>query len=68
MPELLAAEYVGLSVSTIGTARARRDFPEPVQLTPSRIVYLREDLNAYLDRKAGRGVPLSDGNLWMQAP
>lgn len=54
MREELAAEYVGLSVSSIRVARTRRDFPEPVTLTPGRIVYLREDLDAYLDRKAGR--------------
>lgn len=60
MPESIAAEYVGLSVSTIRAARVRRDFPDPVQLTPGRIVYLREDLDAYLDRKAGRVVPLSE--------
>ncbi len=40
MSEALAAEYVGLSVSTIRAARVRRDFPEPVPLTPGRIVYL----------------------------
>ncbi len=67
MSEALAAEYVGLSVSTIRAARVRRDFPEPVPLTPGRIVYLREDLDAYLDRKAGRSAPLSEADAWMQA-
>ena len=63
----MAAEYVGLSVSAIRAARGRRDFPDSIQLTPGRIIYLREDLDAYLDRKAGRAVPSSGAEAWMQA-
>lgn len=66
MREETAAEYVGLSVSSIRAAQARRDFPASVQLTPGRIVYLREDLDAYLDRKAGRTAALAE-NPWLTA-
>lgn len=53
MPEPLAAGYVGLSVSTIRAERARGAFPAPVRLTAGRQVYLREHLDAYLDKMAG---------------
>ncbi len=65
--EDLAAGYVGLSASTIRAERARGAFPAPVLLTPGRQVYLREDLDAYLDRKAGRLTPAADGRDWMEA-
>ena len=66
MREELAAEYVGLSPSSVRAALARRDFPAPVQLTPGRIVWLRDDLDSWLDRKAGRA-PAADmsGAEWM---
>ena len=67
MPEPDAAAYVGLSVSSIRAARGRRDFPEPAQLTPGRIVYLREDLDAFLDRKAGRTAISYGEKAWMEA-
>jgi predicted DNA-binding transcriptional regulator AlpA len=47
----LAAAYVGLSVTTI---LATAEFPPPVWLTKGRRVWLRDDLDAWLDRKAGR--------------
>ncbi len=65
--EELAAAYVGLSAGTIRAERARGAFPAAVLLTPGRIVYLREDLDAYLDRKAGRVASAADGRDWMEA-
>lgn len=53
--EDLAAAYVGLSQSAVHALRTRGEFPAPVSLTPGRIVFLRDDLDAWLDRKAGRG-------------
>lgn len=67
MREALAAEYIGISALTLRVLRGKRDFPHPVQLTPGRIVWLREDLDAFLDRKAGRRVPLLEENEWMTA-
>jgi hypothetical protein len=68
MREELAAGYVGLSVGTLRAERARGSITAPVQLTPGRIVYLREDLDAYLDRKAGRlATAATDGREWMEA-
>lgn len=68
MSERMAAEYVGLSISSVRSARGRRDFPDPVTLTPGRVVYLREMLDAWLDRKAGRApAPDLTGGEWMAA-
>jgi predicted DNA-binding transcriptional regulator AlpA len=47
----LAAEYVGLSASTI---RRLADFPQPHNLTPGRLVWAREELDAWFDRKIGK--------------
>jgi predicted site-specific integrase-resolvase len=57
MREATAAEYLGLSVSSLRTVVKAGGF-KAVQLTPGRVVYLREDLDSYLDRAAGR-VPVS---------
>ncbi len=48
-----AAAYVGLSTSSFRTV-ARDEGISAVWLTARRKVYLREDLDAWLDRKAGR--------------
>jgi predicted DNA-binding transcriptional regulator AlpA len=57
----LAAAYVGLSVTTI---RHLPGFPAPVPLSPGRVAYLREDLDRWLDQRAGRtGKP--DGSEWL---
>lgn len=61
MREPMAAEYIGLSVTAL-----RRTGVKSVQLTPGRIVYLREDLDAFLDRAAGKQ-SVSDGNEWLTA-
>lgn len=63
--EQLAAEYVGLSVSSIRALRGRGEFPPPIPLTRGRLVFLRDDLDAWLDRRAGRTVP--EGNDWPDA-
>lgn len=49
----LAAAYVGLSPTTIRSLEAAGDFPSPTWLTAGRRVWLRESLDAWLDRKAG---------------
>ncbi|MDR3534236.1 MAG: hypothetical protein P4L90_27185 [Rhodopila sp.] len=53
MREPLAAAYVGLSESSL-RAEVKAGKVKPVWLTAGRQVYLREDLDAYLDRAAGR--------------
>ena len=50
----LAAAYVGLSLSTVRYLSGRGDFRTPIALTKGRLVWLREDLDGWLDRKAGR--------------
>jgi predicted DNA-binding transcriptional regulator AlpA len=47
---VLAAAYVGLSPSTI---RKLVDFPKPHALTTGRVVWLRDELDKWLDTKAG---------------
>jgi predicted DNA-binding transcriptional regulator AlpA len=54
MREALAADYVGLSSSTFRREWSEGRAPGPVHLTPGRQVWLREDLDQWLDRKAGR--------------
>ncbi|KAA5609133.1 hypothetical protein F1189_25850 [Rhodovastum atsumiense] len=65
LSEDLAAAYVGLSSSTfrreVGAGRA----PASVRLTPGRQVWLREDLDAWLDRLAGRAPASAGTNPWM---
>lgn len=64
MRQSLAAAYLGLSEATF-RLQVVPEVPA-VQLTPGRAVWLRDDLDAYLDRKSGRteGAP---GQEWMRA-
>jgi predicted DNA-binding transcriptional regulator AlpA len=52
MPEKAAAYYVGLSPSTFRAEVAPN--VRPIRLTQGRIAWLREDLDAWLERRAGR--------------
>lgn len=58
-PELAAA-YVGLSPSTF----AAHCKIAPVQLTPGIRVWLREDLDRWLDERAGRVAASPEINPW----
>lgn len=60
MREADAAEYVSLFVSTLRGV-VKTGSLKTVQLTPGRVVYLREDLDSYLDRAAGKDVK----NEWL---
>jgi predicted DNA-binding transcriptional regulator AlpA len=50
----LAAAYVGLSVSTLRKLEKEGEFPSPTWITSWRCVWLRDSLDAWLDRKDGR--------------
>lgn len=63
MSEPDAAYYVSLSVATLRTEVEAGRAPKPFWLTAGRKAYLRDDLDAYLDRLAGRSVPIRD-NDW----
>ncbi len=52
--EEFAAEYVGLSVSTWRAECKAGRAPKPVHITVGRQVWLRDDLDRWLDAKAGR--------------
>lgn len=59
--EPLAAAYVGVSEALIRREVAAGAFPRPVSLTPGRQVWLREDLDRWLDLKR-------DGLPWSPSP
>lgn len=62
MPIATAAEYVGLSASTVRRLCGAGEFPKPVNITDARIAWLKEDLDAWLDMKAGKvRAPALDG-------
>jgi predicted DNA-binding transcriptional regulator AlpA len=59
----LAAAYVGLGETTFREVVAT-EVP-PVRLTEKRVAWLREDLDRWLDRRAGRGAtPGGEPNPW----
>lgn len=62
-PELAAA-YLGLSPSAF-YAGPGRDV-EPVQLTPRIKAWLREDLDAWLDKRRLTAPPSAEENPWHQ--
>lgn len=59
MAEDDAASYVSLGPSTFRREVAAGRLPKPIRLTTSRVAWLREDLDAWLDRCAGR-IPSSE--------
>jgi hypothetical protein len=54
MSEGLAAAYVGISVSSLRTEVLAGRAPAAVWITKGRKIWLREDLDAWLNRAAGR--------------
>ena len=54
MPQAIAARYVGLSESQFGLMWRQGAAPQPIKLAARRQVWLREDLDRWLDEKAGR--------------
>ena len=66
MRETIAAAYVGLSESGLRAEVRAGRLHAPVTLTPGRVVYLKEHLDAYLDRAAGNPVA-GDGLEWLAA-
>lgn len=47
----LAAAYTALSITALYSLAG---FPAPIHLSPGRVAWLREDLDRWLDGKAGR--------------
>ncbi len=66
LPEEQAAYYVGLSASTFRREVGAGHAPAPVRLTAGRQVWLRDQLDAWLDQKAGR-VVASPPDEWPDA-
>ncbi|MBU9574066.1 hypothetical protein C6P74_25600 [Burkholderia multivorans] len=52
LPARKAAAYIGFGYSTLFELRKKDPtFPAPVRLSANRVVYLREELDAWLDAK-----------------
>ncbi|ARM02102.1 hypothetical protein BOC59_20610 [Burkholderia pseudomallei] len=52
LPARKAAAYVGVGYSTLFELRKKDPtFPVPVRLSSNRVVYLRDELDAWLDAK-----------------
>lgn len=56
----LAAAYVGLSTASF----ARHCAVAPIQVTPHLKAWLREDLDRWLDERAGRVAGSAEVNPW----
>ncbi|MBB4267692.1 helix-turn-helix transcriptional regulator [Roseospira visakhapatnamensis] len=65
----LAAAYVGLSPSKFWgeVNKQGSTAPQPIALTAGRRVWLKEDLDAWLDRAAGRVHDEATGNAWLNS-
>lgn len=60
----LAALYVGVSEAWWHAAVKAGNAPAPIYLTPRLPIWLREDLDAWLDARAGRDAASSAVNPW----
>jgi len=45
------SELLGISVSTINRLIKRGEFPSKVKLSPRRIVFMKKQINEWIDRK-----------------
>ncbi len=64
----LAASYVGMGASAWLSMVRRSEAPDPVYLSARIPVWLREDLDAWLDAKAGRTAASPASNPWDAPP
>ncbi len=47
-------QKISLSQSTIYAMITKGEFPKPFELTPGRVAWIEEDVDAWLAQKAGR--------------
>ncbi len=64
LTEPLAAAYVGLSEAQFRAFVTAGEAPAQVRFPCRRVVWLREDLDAWLDRLAGRAAPSPEDDVW----
>lgn len=62
----LAALYVGLSTTTFRKEVAAGRAPQPIHLTEGRLVWLRDQLDSWLDRMGGGALPSEEHNPWLE--
>lgn len=60
----LAAAYLGVSRSLLHELVARGELPRPIHITPGTAVWLRDQLDAWLDARAGRAPASPQRNSW----
>ena len=63
--EAAAAEYVGLSDSAFRAEVKAGRAPRPVQITRGRVIWLKDDLDGWLDRLSGRVPNSGEMNPWL---
>lgn len=66
MRDVVAAAYLGLGLTTFHGLAKTEGFPKAHWPTDGCKIWLREDLDAWLDRLAGRAPDLvDDGDKWL---
>jgi predicted DNA-binding transcriptional regulator AlpA len=61
----MAAAYCGLSPATMRRLVVDDGFPAPVRLSRNRVAWLREQIDRWLDRKAGTAPTSKNADLLM---
>ena len=55
-----AAELCGFSISTLDRLVARKEFPQPIQLSPRRVAWRRAEVLAWLAKRPRRDRAMSE--------
>lgn len=63
----IAATYVGLSESSFLAEVKKKNIPDATWITKGRKIWLREQLDQWLDEKAGNPTTWGSENEWMDA-
>jgi predicted DNA-binding transcriptional regulator AlpA len=64
MKEQLAAYYVGLAATTFRKEVTEDRAPKPIRLTGGRQVWLKDDLDKWLDQAAGKKPSPTEPDEW----
>ena len=46
------SEFLGISISTINRLVKERDFPKKVKITPRRIVFMKREIDDWINKKS----------------
>lgn len=64
MPVDLAAAYIGVSATVLRREADAGRAPKPIRITEGRVIWLLDDLDAWLDRLGGRKHAAAVTNTW----